>query len=459
MKNQKTIVCIELQYPYGKKRTFLSGSLTAAGARFHYMGYEVVLIDFNVHDETSQYVLESISRASYIALSVTGGPNIPSVKTFAEKMATLGTPILCGGQGIETISQELFDRTFCGTNAVRIENDMDLFSVLGIKGPFPSVFEIEYAPVLKSLDARSMKTFLENEMTLVISQGCLYRCAFCAAKKNRKEIFRTLKPFESDLRYIAEQAKQHNVPRIKFYASSLDFFQSARAGITEIMIEEILKIMARIRKETGIDIQTRCLCTMEFLLKASQCIPNLKELLHEAGLYRVGVGLDGTAPTVWKAQKKNHNKQHQIIDCMRITSEYGIGCEILMVVGFAEDNVKSLASNILRAFSYSRHKNVILRAYMAKEVAPGTDKWNKVTEQPFIEDPSRFHQIDYCAFASKITHPRFWHRLISNICYATLMLLFLPSGRSVTYPVFPIRGNAFKRRTARFLNDLMPGVD
>ncbi len=459
MESSRSIVCIEMKYPYGKQRVFQSGSLIAITARLNVMGYEVVLLDLNIHEETSTFVQQHISKASYICISLTGTPYVPDAIAFARKLVTLGTPILFGGQGAETLSQRQFDSLFCNTNAIRIATEMDLLSVLGIKGVYPSVFEIDYTSVWKSLDEQSVKTYLQNEMTLVISQGCLYRCNFCAAKKNRPEIFRDLKNFESDLRYIAEEAKKHEIYKIKFYASSLDFFQSALVDKNEIMIERVLKIMAHVRKDTGIDIQTRCLSTMISFLKASERIADLGKLLNEAGLNRIGFGVDGSDPAVWKSQKKTHNKPHQILECIEQTATYGVSSEILMVVGFPQDTMKTLILNILSAFRYSKYKNVILRAYMAKVTAPGNDEWNEETAKPFIDDPTRFQQIDYCAFANKATHPRLWHRMMSNICYGTLMVLFSLSGRSVTYPVFPIRGNIFKKRIATYLNDLMPGVD
>ncbi len=459
MKNPKRIVCIEMKYPYGKQRVFQSGSLIAIASRLSVMGYEVVILDLNIYEETSTYAQEIISKASFICISLTGTPYIPDAITFAKKLTVLGTPLLLGGQGAETISQKQFDCLFANTNAIRIATELDLLNTLKIQGTYPGVFEIGYSTTWKLLDEQSVKTYLENEMTLVVSQGCKLDCSFCAAKKKRSETFRDLAHFESDLRYIAGEARRYGISRIKFYASSLDFFQSEIVARSEVRIEEVLRVMARVRKETGIDIQTRCLSTMKSFLAASESITNLGKLLNEAGLYRIGFGVDGSDPSVWKSQNKTHNKPHQAIECIQQTAKYGVCSEILMVVGFPQDTLRTLMLNVFSVFRYSRYENVILRAYMAKVIAPGNDEWNEETAKPFIDDPSRFHQIDYCAFASKTTHPRLWHRILSNICYGTLMLLFAPSGRSVTYPVFPIRGSAIKKRIARYLNDMMPGVD
>lgn len=459
MEKTKRITCVEMRYPYGKPRIFQSGSLIAIAARLGVMGYEVSIVDFNIHDESSAFAQRCITKADYICISLTGTPYVPDAIHFAKKLFSLDVPILFGGQGAESLSQRQFDSLFAGTNAIRVATECDLLNALGITGKYPTVFEIGYAAAWKLLDAESVTRYLQNEITLVISQGCLYQCTFCAAKKKRPEMFRDLMHFENDLRYIAEEAKNHEIGVIKFYASSLDFFQSALVDRNEIQIQKVLEIMARVRKETGVDIKTRCLSTLASFLRASERIPDLGNLLQEAGLYRIGFGVDGSDPAIWKSQGKNQNKPHQAIECIEKTLKYGVLSEILMVVGFPEDTFKTLALNIGSAFHYSKYKNVILRTYMAKVIAPGNDGWDEEGAMPFIADPSRFQQIDYCAFASRTTHPRLWHRIISNVCYGVLMLLFVFSGRSVTYPVFPIRGNIAKRKLARFLNNRMPGVD
>lgn len=458
--NKKRILFLELKYPYGKPRVFQSGSLFAVAARLDHMGHEVSVVDLNIHSETSRLAKDRIENADYICISLTGTPYLPDAIEFAHRAKDLGTPIIFGGQGSETLSQEQFNSLFASTNSVRVTSDLELFQVIGNVPTNPlSVFQVGYKNVLANLDNKSMRTYLENEMTLVISQGCLYRCKFCAAKKARKEVFRDLKKFEDDLRYIAIEAKQRDISTLNFYASSLDFFQSALVDKGETTIEKVLRVMAKVRNETGVDIKTRCLSTLASFLKAAERIPELGTLLAKAGLYRIGFGVDGTDPSIWKSQGKNHNKPHQILECIKKTKEFDVCAEILMVVGFPEDTWKTLVLNVQSAVRYSQYPNVILRAYMAKTIAPGNEGWNSETAQPFLEDPTKFQQIDYCAFASKTTHPNWKNRFLSNLCYGALMGIFMFSNRSVTYPVFPIRGNFIKRSLARFLNNQMPGVD
>jgi hypothetical protein len=462
MKSEYSIVFVELQYPYGKPRVFQSGSLIAIASWFIALQYKVSVLDFNIHSQNSDFVETTLSNASHVCISLTGTPYVPDAIAFAKKMTKKGVFVVIGGQGAESLSQRQFDTLFSGTNAVRIAHESEIAKVFHVEETLPSVFNVSYAHAWETLDEKSIVTYLTNEMTLVVSQGCKHSCSFCAAKKGRLETFRELEVFESDLRYVAYQAKSRGISKIRFYASSLDFFQSPTVEKKEVLIttiESILLCMARIRKESGVDIQTRCLSTMQSFLIACKRIPDLKKLLQEAGLYRIGFGVDGSDPLVWKSQKKNHNKPHQAIECIETTKQFGVCCEVLMVVGFLSDTVSTLYQNIVSAFRYSKHDNVILRAYMAKSAAPGNDGWNEKFARPFLEDPTRFQQIDYCAFASSITHPSAWHRFISNVCYAMIMLLFSLSKRSVTYPVFPIRGGKLRRGFARFLNNQMPGVD
>jgi hypothetical protein len=461
MKSEYSIVFVELQYPYGKPRVFQSGSLVAIASWFIALQYKVSVLDFNIHSQNSDLAEMILSNASHVCISLTGTPYVPDAIAFAKKMTKKGVSVVIGGQGAESLSQHQFDTLFSGTNAIRIAHESEVANIFPIEGVRLNVFNVSYAHAWETLDEKSIVTYLTNEMTLIISQGCMFKCSFCAAKKNRGEIFRNLEYFESDLHYIALQAKRRGISQIRFYASSLDFFQSVMVEKKEgtTTIEQMLQSMARVRKETGIDIQTRCLSTMQSFLIACKRISSLGSLLHDAGLYRIGFGVDGSDPLVWKSQKKNHNKPHQVIECIETTKQFGVCCEVLMVVGFSSDTVSTLYQNIVSAFRYSKHPNVILRAYMAKSAAPGNDGWNEDFARPFLEDPTRFQQIDYCAFASSITHPSVWHRFISNVCYAMIMLLFSLSKRSVTYPVFPIRGGELRQGFARFLNNQMPGVD
>ncbi len=450
-KMKKKIVMIKLPYPYGKPSIYRGGATFVVSAQFYELGYDVQIIDLNIYREDDGYVITAIKNADIIGVSVTGSPYIPSAIAFCRDIKATGKPILVGGQVIEYLSKETFQALFKNTNAIQDTSPILEGQIL------PSPYSVDLVPVWQSLDERTRIEYLKHEMSLFVSQGCLYRCAFCAAKKNVPETFRNLEMFRRELEYVCQQAEKNNIKNLEVYASSLDLFQSALIEKSEASVMKYLAVFPEMQKKYPVEIKIRCLCTVKSFLSAEKHINNFAELVRESGLWSIGFGVDGSDAKVFRSQKKQHNSLSEVAQALTIAEGIGLRSEVLLVLGFSSDTFKTMLLNLLYSFRYVfRWSNTTLRPYLAKEYVPGNDLWNERIAKQFAENPELFMNLDFCAFGSKFTHPRFVHRWYSNIVYGLIIVIFAPFGRCLTSPLLPRGTSKMSQALAEVFNRLMP---
>ncbi len=450
----KRVVLVDLRYPYGKSKIYMSGSLYATAARLMAIGHTVEIVDLNIDSLQDNRVKRLFRSAHVIGVSVIGSPYIPSAIKFA-KMISSDYPLvrlIFGGQVIESLYREEFATLFAGTNAIQIIHDSDLVGVLldRVSDNLPSAFTVPFCHVWQQMGDKRLRLYLENEFTLVVAQGCIYKCAFCAAKKGQREILVESANFREDLLFLCAAAKRFGLTKLECYATSLDLFQNP------LEIQERLWVLAEVQKETGVQIKVRCLSCMGSFLKAHVKIPDLESLLRCAGLWCIGFGVDGTDEAVWRAEHKTQNHLNDVKLCLDLCQKMSVRAEILMVLGFQEDTRQTLWKNVKNSFRYcTTWRNTVIRPYLAKRFVPGNEGWK--TEQAEVEativKPNRFYDLDFCAFGSPLTHPRRLHRWMCNLAYFTIVTSLSPFGKCPTSPLLPQGNNSF---LARFANRHMP---
>ncbi len=129
-----------------------------------------------------------------------------------------------------------------------------------------------------------------------------------------------------------------------------------------------------------------------------------------AGLYRVGFGIEGDTPKVWKKTRKPQTKSECIDSINILNVHYGITPETLMV--FGHNNVEDEESLKL-AYEFSSEMlgryGALPRPHIAKDIVPGNDGWynaaNKNIVNLFLNNPILFQNLDFTAVPSPITHP------------------------------------------------------
>ncbi len=449
----KKVVLVELRYPYGKSKIYMSGSLCATAARLLAAGHSVEIIDLNIDSPGSERVMNLFGNADIIGVSVIGSPYIPSMISFAKEVLVKypEATLIVGGQVIRGLTSEQFSTMFAGTEAIQIREDEDLAKVLKCRPEdLPSPFRVPYSPVWKQMDDDRLRHYLETEFALVVSQGCIYRCAFCAAVKGQKEQFVSLEHFQTDILFLARSAKRFGLQKLECYTSSLDLFQNPEE------VAKYLQAIASAREATGIDIKVRCLACMASFLRAAKKIGNFGDLIRRSGLWCIGFGVDGTDEQVWKLQKKGHNHLSDVLTCLDLCGDLNVRAEILLVFGFPQDNVRTLWTNVVNSMRFARGwENTVLRPYLAKPFVPGNEGWSTgmAGVQDTVENPEKFFNFDFCAIGSRLTHPRLWHRWACNAAYLGIIIMLTPFNACVTSPLLP-QGNGSSLR--RLANRLMP---
>ena len=414
VQNRKRVLLANLRYPYGRHQIYMPGPLVSVGACLMEAGYEVSYLDLNMEPLTPEHLQD----VDGVGISPMGAPYIPSAIDFVRQVHEVRPelPVILGGQAIEGLTNQQVDQLFGNTEGPvfwsRSEEDFS-----AIFGETPDPLSVSHIPAWGTMDrAGYLERYLGTEMCLEVSQGCRHSCVWCAASKGMREVFRDPEAFERDLRHLARIVPSR---RLRFYVSSLDVFQTPET------MARYLEAVARVA-EYGIDIQMRALSCVGTFIKASEKIPNFGELLHRSGLTTIGVGVDGSSAEIWKAQRKTHNKEEDILRFVDLCGELSIQGEALMVVGVPEDTRETMAVNVEKARVF-KQAGVTVRPYCAKQLVPGNDGWehpsNQDTVAQIIAKPELFYNLDFAALGSEITHPDSNHRRMVNEGYANLCWL------------------------------------
>jgi len=346
---------------------------------------------------------KDLSNYDTYGITVMGASNIASAgRTYQELLSQDIEPskIYFGGQGIEGLTQEEFQRLFPGANLVSR-------SVLADN---PNYWSTNISPQLEKLAEEDIKKYFENEVTLLFSQGCKYDCTFCGAQtKQKEEFFGVADQFRS----LAKAAKKVGIYEIKAYVTSLDFFQQALKGGDVGRLEKLLNELKEAQEETGVSLKFRALSRADSYMAATK-YPSIMDAAKKAGFYQCGLGADGAASVeVLKAMKKgNTSLRSTLIEAFADMEKRGIAPEILYVFGVGADTPKTLedtlglCSELLTEFPTS-----IYRGFPAKDFIPGNRNWRRSdwkqssTHSELLNDSKNFINLDFTSLGNYISHP------------------------------------------------------
>ncbi len=259
--------------------------------------------------------------------------------------------------------------------------------------------------------------------------------------------------FRQNVLFLAQQARALGLTKLDCYATSLDFFQNP------MVIAEHLAVLADVQQQTDVRIGVRCLSCLDSFLRASREIPNFADVVRRSGLWCVGFGVDGTNEETWRAQRKVQNHLNDVAECLDICQAIGVRPEILMVLGFPEDDWRRCWSNFKNSIRYAwRWRTSVSRPYLAKPFIPGNEGWVKQPDraQQLIDDPQRFFNLDFCALGSQLTHPDWRHRWMCNLTYLAIIIVLTPLGRCVTSPLLPQGSGGLGGRLGKVINRWIP---
>jgi len=409
------VLLIQPRHVYAPERPdvghiYMPTSLLTAAARLLRAGQNVSLID------------ENLSRCTQLlpvtGINLVGAPYVPRAIEFVGRMSRWqpeGT-LLLGGQVVSGFSEDQFRRLF-GVMGVNGNRDSDLASAVGIgPGALPAPELVSLVPAFQLLADDVMERYLAREFSFYLSQGCRYSCSFCAAVRTSRdpttgktspvrEIYRDLSIVDADMRYLVERALRLGKSELNIYLSNLDLFQ------TPSKLREFARVMQGIKCAfPGCRLRMRGLSNVNSFSQVHETDSDLIEELVDAGLTRVGFGVDGATEHVWRAVRKPHG-DYSCTDAIRICFEtYGIVPEALMVFGHdCVDDGESmrLAGELVRALweKYGAHP----RPHVSKGIVPGNDGWrdpkNREIVDRLVTTPSLFQVLDFTSLPSALTHP------------------------------------------------------
>ena len=373
---------------------YMPNSLLSFASRLLSVGHSVIIYDENIN-------VTDFDNAEVVGVNMIGAPYVNSIKEIFEKAKQYDENIipLIGGQGINGFTNEQLKNLF-GDDIIHSE-----VKINSLLGELPLAENTSLVSAYKLISDENLRLYLSTEFSLYLSQGCKYHCSFCAASKSMKESYRDVEVVISDVEYLTKKAISFKLNELIIYLSNLDLFQNPK----ELLI--FINQLSTLKKQYPyFSFSLRGLATSYSFLDCHKKYPELIQKFKDIGLARVGFGIDGATPKVWKAIKKPQNNSQDNIDAIIISNqEYGIIPETLMVFGHNNfDTNESLKLAI--EFVEETHKKykAIPRPHVAKDIIPGNDGWadpkNKKIIDYLISNPKAFQMLDFTTLPSRITH-------------------------------------------------------
>lgn len=377
----------------GMGAPYLPGALTNLAARLLATGQDVRILDGNFPEKP-----EILARL--LGVNVVGAPYLPELMDLQRQLGR-DIKLVLGGQVIDGLSPNEKERLF-GSEPSYGEEGLFLHT----KVKLPARESVSTVPAYRLIPDRYMQEYLSpaREISFYLSQGCVYRCTFCAADKNMQEKYRDMETVEEDLSYLMDRAIQLGHNSLSMYLSNLDLFQ------TPGQLEEFAQIVIGLKaSRPGFVTRLRGLSTAHMLLKADRERPSCIEKMKEAGLWTVGIGVDGVNAETWRAVKKGHNSQNVCTRALTLLADHKILPEAFMVLGHPSDTAQSLREALAFLKAIQGEMDVVPRPYVAKSFVPRNDGWRQpefsCQREKLLQDPAAFQSLDYAAYPSRLTHP------------------------------------------------------
>ncbi|MBC8753573.1 hypothetical protein H2O64_02745 [Kordia sp. YSTF-M3] len=385
---------------------YLPTSLITAASILKKGGIEVSIIDENI---TPDYELSDI-----VGINLLGAPYLAVVREFEERLQfkyNNNYTLFIGGQIVNGLTDIDFENLF-SKRTINGNIFKNIFIFFDIPIPNINLLEISQISTYELIPDKHLRMYLKSEFSFYLSQGCKYSCTFCSAIRTKtidgvkhlvKEEYRDISIAIKDLEFILEKALFFKINKLKIYLSNLDLFQSPKE------LKEFASKVDQLLSKYRIQIEFRGLATVASFLKLHNNNHKLIILLKKIGLIRVGYGIDGATANVYKKTRKPQTAR-MCLDAIRLTSEYSITPETLMVFGH---NNKEDRDSLIKAFNFCKDMllkyNSLPRPHISKDIVPGNDGWNMKMNKNIIEqfynDIRLFQHLDFTTLPSEITHP------------------------------------------------------
>jgi hypothetical protein len=379
---------------------------------------------------------DGLSNYDCFGISVMGAQDIaPSEAVYRQLLQRGVRPeqIYLGGQGVEALTREEYQAVFGSSHQVSRRTLSTL----------PGYMDVVIARQVEKLSARALRTYLTHELTLLLSQGCMYGCSFCGAQTRRREEFYDT---HGHLEYLAAKARSYGITRLQLYCTSLDFFQQALPnqdiGLLIRKLEEIIEIKDRF----GLTLELRAL-TRAGSYNAAMASAEVLSLVKAAGFRKFGFGADGAASLeILKAMRRGTaTLKSDLLSAFDHAENHGLVPEMLYVFGIPEDTEETLAATrdfligLLDAFPTSQY-----RGFPAKNEIPGNQNWggsvwrNSSGYRSLFAEPQLFLNLGFETLANVISHQDPVKRRLVNRFAVEMSLIAHRYGRVQSFLTVPV---------------------
>jgi hypothetical protein len=378
-------------------------SLYVMSARLRAIGLDVKVYDENISPWCG--------TEEVLGLGSIGSPYMAAIAARLSEFRSQGiSKLMIGGQGVRGLSRDDFSRLF-GTETVNGSIEEQLITGGIISEPLPSQECVSIAHEIAELSDMEFRAYFSTEASLYLSQGCRFSCTFCGAERHNplsnavvRERYRDLECVEDDLVQIVRRSQALGIQENKFYLSNLDLFQTPASLYR--FVDIVRSVLAAFPNHK---LRFRALSTTGSFMAVYRESPDLVQRLAEVGLERVGFGIDGATPEVWREIRKPNTRQN-CLDAIAITREvFGLQPEALMVFGHdGHDNAKSLSLAVSTIKFLTEQYDAIPRPHVAKGLIPGNDGWFRETggwqKQFLLDNPWAFQFLDFTCLPTDLTH-------------------------------------------------------
>ena len=428
------ILLIQPRSPWGL-HPYLPNGLLAVAARLRHAGNAYALVDENLGTRLDD-LRRDVFAADAIGIGCLGSPYVTETRRVAAQLRGMGYTglLLIGGEFVKRLDAVAFGRLFGSYGPVTPCGDEEGLEIaLGVNAP--SIFDLSMGPVIDELPSSMRRAYFGKEWCLFTSQGCVYRCHFCAASKGMIERFRDPGALEDEVASMARAVcdAAGPAPGYEVYCSTLDGFQTPDA------MERTLEIVSRTTRANGVRLALRFLATARCTVTAEQKFPGIIRRFREHGLACVGIGVDGMDAATWRRENKRHNDVSVVARSLDLLSENGIQPEAFMVIGLPGDDWRAIVRGGLACIRFARH-GIRPRPYLGKSGVPGSKAWEDA--EPIVETllarPRLFRELDYGGLGSPVTHPDARQRRMANAMFlATCLALKATAVGCPTQPLLP----------------------
>jgi radical SAM superfamily enzyme YgiQ (UPF0313 family) len=332
-------------------------------------------------EQAQEIDFEKIRNVDMVGIS-TITPTAPRAYAIADKIRSLGIPVIIGGPHVTFLPDEALEHA---DYVIRGEAEEALISFIEKweNGKhFSEVPNLSYQtdgktfhnpvkPLLRSLDANpfpdfSLSRYVRKKMAGMItipvqtSRGCPFHCSFCSVTGMFGKAYR----FRSTENVIEELKRyNHKKNTIFFYDDNFTANRKRAKELLQRMIEEKLNFQWSTQVRVDIAKDTE-----------------LVRLMKKAGCHTVYIGMESVNPKSLKSMKKQQTVE-EMVQAMQMLRQQRIHVHGMFVYGFDDDDWHTVKETV----RFAKKAKFSSTQFMILTPLPGSEFYNQVMRENRIQ--------------------------------------------------------------------------